>query len=66
MSYNTIQDMGHVSQFINLEQVYIGNNEIKEIKGLQDLGKLMKIDHCANRIQIMDKLECVGNSLEQL
>ena len=36
-------------------------NEIKEIKGLQDLGKL---DLGANRIRIMDKLECVDSSLE--
>mmetsp|Transcript_19916 Transcript_19916/g.24396 ORF Transcript_19916/g.24396 Transcript_19916/m.24396 type:complete len:421 (-) Transcript_19916:98-1360(-) len=66
MSYNTIRDMGPVSQFINLEQVYIANNKIKEIKGLQDLGKLKKLDLGANRIRIMDKLEGVGSSLEEL
>ena len=66
MSYNTIQDIGPVLHFVNLEQVYIANNEIEEIKGIQDLRKLKRIALGADCIRIIDKLECVGSSFKEL
>lgn len=54
MSYNVIRDMGPVRFCPNLVDLYLANNKIKVISGLQHLTSLRKIDLGANRIRKMD------------
>lgn len=67
MSYNVIRDMIPVSFCPNLQEIYLANNKIKDIKGLKNLSKLRKLDLGANRIRVMDGEELSGlTNLEEL
>lgn len=67
MSYNAIRDMSPVSICVNLKELYLANNKLKEIKGLKNLKQLKKIDLGANRIRVMDGEELGGlENLEEL
>jgi len=54
MSYNVIRDMEPVRFCPNLVDLYLANNKIKVISGLEHLTNLRKIDLGANRIRKID------------
>lgn len=54
MSYNVIRSMEEVRFCPNLVQLYLANNKIKVISGLENLTSLKKIDLGANRIRKME------------
>jgi len=69
MSFNVIRDMAPVQFCPNLVELYLANNKIKEIKGLQSLTKLRKLDLGANRIRQIPIQEFSGplsDTLEEL
>jgi protein phosphatase 1 regulatory subunit 7 len=65
MSYNVIRDLSPVSVCQNLTELYIANNKLKHISGLEALVQLKKIDLGANRIRVMEGLDGLVN-LEEL
>jgi len=54
MSYNVIREMEPVRFCPNLTELYLANNKIKVISGLENLTSLRKIDLGANRIRKME------------
>mmetsp|Transcript_23411 Transcript_23411/g.57578 ORF Transcript_23411/g.57578 Transcript_23411/m.57578 type:complete len:424 (+) Transcript_23411:251-1522(+) len=67
MSYNAIRDMSPVAICVNLKELYLANNKLKEIKGLKNLKQLKKLDLGANRIRVMAEEELSGlENLEEL
>jgi protein phosphatase 1 regulatory subunit 7 len=67
MSYNVIRSMEPVKFCPNLTELYLANNKLKSLQGLQNLTSLRKIDLGANRIRVMDPNELAGLiNLEEL
>jgi protein phosphatase 1 regulatory subunit 7 len=67
MSYNVIRSMEPVKFCTNLTELYLANNKLKSLQGLQNLTSLRKIDLGANRIRVMDANELSGLiNLEEL
>eukprot|EP00559_Dactyliosolen_fragilissimus_P004222 CAMPEP_0184865760 /NCGR_PEP_ID=MMETSP0580-20130426/18958_1 /TAXON_ID=1118495 /ORGANISM="Dactyliosolen fragilissimus" /LENGTH=342 /DNA_ID=CAMNT_0027365071 /DNA_START=303 /DNA_END=1331 /DNA_ORIENTATION=- len=67
MSYNVLRKMEPVKLCPNLLELYLANNKLKEIKGIENLNKLRKLDLGANRIREMDSTQLSGlTSLEEL
>ena len=69
MSYNAIRDMSPVALCspVNLTELYLANNKLKEIRGLSGLANLKKLDLGANRIRVMNPHELGGLvNLEEL
>lgn len=67
MSYNVIKDMSPVASCLQLTELYLAQNKLKEIRGLKTLKSLRKLDLGANRIRVMEEDELSGLvSLEEL
>lgn len=67
ISYNVIRDMGPLTYCPNLQELYIAQNKIKCISGIQNLTQLRKLDLGANRIRTMPESELRGlSNLEEL
>mmetsp|Transcript_13602 Transcript_13602/g.13181 ORF Transcript_13602/g.13181 Transcript_13602/m.13181 type:complete len:440 (-) Transcript_13602:24-1343(-) len=53
MSYNVIRDMTPVHCCSNLVELYLANNKLKSLAGLENMTQLKRIDLGANRIRTM-------------
>ena len=51
ISFNVIRDMAPVACLTNLTELYIANNKITQIKGLEGMGRLKTLDLGANRLR---------------
>jgi Leucine-rich repeat (LRR) protein len=55
LSYNNIRDMGPVRACRGLQKLYVAQNKLREISGLEDMRDLRLLDLGANRIRVSNE-----------
>jgi len=51
MSYNSIRSMAPVAHCPKLQELYLAQNKLRELSGLENLSSLQKLDVGGNRIR---------------
>ena len=61
MSYNSIRSMAPVAHCPKLQELYLAQNKLRELSGLEGLTALQKLDVGGNRIRSLQPVaKCTG------
>jgi len=59
-------DEDQLSGLVNLEELWLGKNKIEQIRGLEKLVKLRRLDVQSNRLTVVEGLSSQKDTLEEL
>lgn len=65
LSFNSIREIKHLENSINLKKLYLVNNKIKKMSGFNTLTKLTMLELGSNRIRIIEGIDKLIN-IEEL